>query len=454
VATVDSTAAVYTYDGEGHRVKKVVSSGENTRFIYGLGGLVAEYDGSSGNLKKEYLSGGITVEPTAVNSNGTQYPTGDRLGSPRVLTNSSGSVASRHDYLPFGEDLGAGTGGRTTAMGFSNSGDTNRKKFTGYERDTESGLDFGQARFYASANGRFTSPDPFSGSAIVTDPQTYNRYTYCRNNPVNSTDPTGMAPDMGARFSMATGDGMRNAGSSKNHGSWQDIVGDVPPQAAVEATEAANSGAQLDQTTAPAQGLTLLHEAAHAASASQSAAGGPATIDNSDLPDQGCRIEIDFTGKDGKGLQGLPMGPGMIDTANAGRVFGVGLDVTVSGLEGGVGTYGSTDSGGPDPLRRPNGVWTVEQQVGNYTTRNDQVTDGGRPHPDPLQISRNREFGETSVKYHDNPGYRVSAAGNDKIDTLKTFRVSASNGTKQCQIQFQVHVTFNGTWTGTWNKKR
>ena len=190
VKSVDSTTA-YTYDGEAKRVRKLV--GENTRFIYGIGGqLVAEYDGSSGNLKKEYISGGITVEPTAVNSNGTQYGTGDHLGSPRVITNSSGSVVSRHDYMPFGEELGASVGGRTTGMGFSGSGDNNRKKFTGYERDTETGLDFAQARFYGSTQGRFTSPDPFSASAIIADPQTFNRYAYCRNNPVNSTDPTGM----------------------------------------------------------------------------------------------------------------------------------------------------------------------------------------------------------------------------------------------------------------------
>jgi RHS repeat-associated protein len=154
------------------------------------------HDGSTGNLKKEYVYRGatlVTIEPTAVNSNGTQYTTSDNLGSPRVITNSSASVVGRHDYMPFGEDLGAGTGGRTTGMGFSNSGDNNRKKFTGYERDAESGLDFAEARYYANAQGRFTSPDPFSASAIIADPQTFNRYAYCRNNPVNSVDPSGMS---------------------------------------------------------------------------------------------------------------------------------------------------------------------------------------------------------------------------------------------------------------------
>jgi len=94
-----------------------------------------------------------------VNSNGTQYATDDSLGTPRAITNSSGGVVSRHDYMPFGEELAAGTGGRTTGMGFSNTGDNNRKRFTGYERDNETGLDFAQARYDSSGLGRFSSPD-------------------------------------------------------------------------------------------------------------------------------------------------------------------------------------------------------------------------------------------------------------------------------------------------------
>jgi RHS repeat-associated protein len=191
ILKVDSTTA-YAYDGEGHRVRKLLT-GDNTRFVSGIGGqLVGEFDGSSGNLKKEYVSS-ITIEPTAVNSNGTQYPTGDNLGSPRVITNSSASVVGRHDYMPFGEDLGAGTGGRTTGMGFGGgSSDNNRKKFTGYERDTESGLDYAQARYYSNMQGRFTSVDPLASSATVVDPQTWNRYTYTSNDPVNLSDPSGM----------------------------------------------------------------------------------------------------------------------------------------------------------------------------------------------------------------------------------------------------------------------
>jgi len=191
ISKVDNVAA-YVYDGEGHRVRKLV--GENTRFVYGIGGqLLAEFDGGTGALKKEYVYGGgslITIEPTAVNANGTQYTTSDVLGSPRVVTNASASVVSRHDYLPFGEELGAGVGGRTQAQGYS--GDSVRQRFTGQERDPETGLDYFINRYHSSMQGRFTSPDPLLASAKFSDPQSWNRYTYCGNNPLVNVDPLGL----------------------------------------------------------------------------------------------------------------------------------------------------------------------------------------------------------------------------------------------------------------------
>src|SRR6267143_6143801 len=61
-------------------------------------------------------------------------------------------------------------------------------KFTGKERDSESGLDNFVARYDSSSMGRFMSPDPMGGHP--QDPQTLNRYAYVRNNPVSLTDPT------------------------------------------------------------------------------------------------------------------------------------------------------------------------------------------------------------------------------------------------------------------------
>jgi RHS repeat-associated protein len=86
------------------------------------------------------------------------YLIADHLSSTRLVTDSQGNVRARHDYLPFGEELQARTGGRTMAQGY-NAQDGTRQRFTSKERDTESGLDFVKARHYASIQGRFTSTD-------------------------------------------------------------------------------------------------------------------------------------------------------------------------------------------------------------------------------------------------------------------------------------------------------
>jgi RHS repeat-associated protein len=116
----------------------------------------------------------------------------DNLGTPRLIVDQSGTLANvkRHDYLPFGEELFAPTGGRTAALGYS-GGDGVRQQFTSQERDTETGLDYFDARYYAPNQGRFTSVDPFFGSARRQTPQSWNRYSYALNNPLVYTDPSG-----------------------------------------------------------------------------------------------------------------------------------------------------------------------------------------------------------------------------------------------------------------------
>lgn len=101
-------------------------------------------------------------------------------------------MVSRHDYLPFGEEVGAGVGGRTTGMGFPGASDNVRQRFSGKERDVETGLDYFGARYNSSTQGRFTSPDPVFASAKPGAPQSWNRYAYVQNNPLAFIDPDGM----------------------------------------------------------------------------------------------------------------------------------------------------------------------------------------------------------------------------------------------------------------------
>ena len=64
-------------------------------------------------------------------------------------------------------------------------------KFTGKERDAETGLDYFGTRYMASAQGRFTSPDRPFLDQHASDPQSWNLYSYVRNNPLRFVDPTG-----------------------------------------------------------------------------------------------------------------------------------------------------------------------------------------------------------------------------------------------------------------------
>jgi RHS repeat-associated protein len=188
IKSVNGVSDVYRYDGDGNRVRKNFATGEKLRMVYSGGQLVAEYDLTNGSLKKEYIYGAkgliATVEPVV----GTRYTTSDHLGSPRVVTNSSAGIVSRHDYMPFGEEIGSGVGGRTVGIGFIVN-DGVRQKFTAKERDVETGLDYFLARYYSSSQGRFSSVDP--GSFVPADPQSWDRYVYTQNNPLKFTDPTG-----------------------------------------------------------------------------------------------------------------------------------------------------------------------------------------------------------------------------------------------------------------------
>jgi RHS repeat-associated protein len=102
-----------------------------------------------------------------------QWLVSDHLGTPRMVADQTGALSGikRHDYLPFGEEIGAGVGGRTAGRGYV--ADSVRQQFAGYERDDEAGLDFAQARYYAHRQGRFTSVDPEGVGSSESDPQSY-----------------------------------------------------------------------------------------------------------------------------------------------------------------------------------------------------------------------------------------------------------------------------------------
>ena len=199
----NATIGQYYYDGDGKRVKKSATT-ENIVFVYDAAGkLVEEYSGST--LQTAYVYAGSRLLTTET-ATGTNYLTSDNLGTPRINTNSAGTVTARHDYMPFGEEIFS-LGGRIAGLGYGS--DNVRKKFTGYERDSESDLDFAEARMYNFQNGRFTAIDPLMVSASPDNPQSWNRYIYVLNNPLVMIDPSG---EMGDYYDRDDGSYLGNDG--------------------------------------------------------------------------------------------------------------------------------------------------------------------------------------------------------------------------------------------------
>jgi YD repeat-containing protein len=133
----NGSAAFYSYDGDGRRVRKTDMSGRSIFVYNALGQVVAEYSNAS------------QMNPEA---DKTSYLTDDALGTPRVITGSNGQVKARHDYLPFGEEIKNDVDGRNFGQNYlygSGLSDNVRQKFTRKERDSESGLDYFGARYYS-----------------------------------------------------------------------------------------------------------------------------------------------------------------------------------------------------------------------------------------------------------------------------------------------------------------
>src|SRR5205085_2019472 len=106
LTSFNNGSTTYIYDGEGKRVEKM-TGGNVTVYVYdALGRLVAEYDASNsssytGAVQQIFSQANQTNWPIQKVS----YSTADPLGTPRVWTDSSKAVISRHDYAPFGEEI-------------------------------------------------------------------------------------------------------------------------------------------------------------------------------------------------------------------------------------------------------------------------------------------------------------------------------------------------------------
>jgi RHS repeat-associated protein len=145
----------------GRQQKKTVGS-ETTYYFYGVGGLLSEFTITN------------TGATQAASTDRATYRTSDKLGSAVLIMNSAGTVIENNRTLPYGEAW------------LPEVASTNEKKFTSYQRDAESGLDYADKRYYDSATARFYSVD--TGPHPSSVPASLNRYVSNLNDPVNFTD--------------------------------------------------------------------------------------------------------------------------------------------------------------------------------------------------------------------------------------------------------------------------
>jgi RHS repeat-associated protein len=161
------------------------------QYLLNLGGeQVTELNGTGGWVHSNVWAGSHL--DATYDTKGLHFQLADPLGTRRVQTNYQGVVEEYFQSLPFGDNLNPviPSGAPATAD------DATEHHFTGKERDSESGNDYFGARYYASAVGRWLSPDWSAKQEPVPyvkldDPQTLNLYEYVENNPLGFTDADG-----------------------------------------------------------------------------------------------------------------------------------------------------------------------------------------------------------------------------------------------------------------------
>jgi RHS repeat-associated protein len=167
------------YDGDRLRGKKsengVVTYYQRSTVLGGQ--VVAEITGS-GTWQRGYVYLGGAV--LAVQQGGVYWMHQDPIVKSKRVTDGSGAIVSTVELDPWG-----GETSRSSNEAFQ------PRKFTTYIRDSIASDD-AMHRRYNRWWGRFEQPDPYEGSYNLADPQSFNRYSYTQNDPVNFTDPTGL----------------------------------------------------------------------------------------------------------------------------------------------------------------------------------------------------------------------------------------------------------------------
>jgi RHS repeat-associated protein len=199
-----SVHAQYLYDASGERVTKLVRrQGGAVEVTHYLGDIEHHRWVSGANnhvhvMDDETRIALVRIGPAAPGDGGvaTQFQHGDHLGSTAVVADENGAVTNREEFTPYGE-TGFGSFARK------------RYRFTGKERDEESGLNHHSARYLSPWTGRFISVDPHHGAYPQWSP-----FAYAQDSPLCVLDPTGKDPVAQVRADVEKADAIRGEAES------------------------------------------------------------------------------------------------------------------------------------------------------------------------------------------------------------------------------------------------
>jgi len=183
------STAVYAYDAEGRRVAKTAATaGGAFEYLFDLQGrAVTEMGAGTKNVNRSEIYGaGRHLATQNVGLVTTYFEHNDWLGTERVRSSLSGTVAETCQSLPYGDVLNC-SGAQASTL-----------HFTGQMRDAETNLTEFPARYYSPAQGRWYSPDWASAQVPVPyadlhNPQSLNLYDYVGGDPTNHADADGHA---------------------------------------------------------------------------------------------------------------------------------------------------------------------------------------------------------------------------------------------------------------------
>jgi RHS repeat-associated protein len=173
----------YFYNALNQRVRSVIGSAAYEFVFDPNARRVSIWDGNDGHLilGQAYWNG-LPVE--FYGDGYAHFEHLDWLGTKRATTDYTGAVEATFTSMPFGDFYSILTGNEYDA-----------EHFGLMDHDYETTTDHAQFRQYSEAQGRWISPDPYDGSYDFSSPQSFNRYSYVLNNPLNFVDPLGLDCD-------------------------------------------------------------------------------------------------------------------------------------------------------------------------------------------------------------------------------------------------------------------